>query len=98
MHLPLIFFTQSTLTPHPPPPPPVKQTWGKAADFEQNFEHPTLGFASQRSFLRKTNKRFYSFNLDFGPVMLVVKRDPFIVKMHLCVQNEHPNMTEIINA
>ena len=76
----------------------VKQTWGKAADFEQNLEHPSSGFASQRSFLRKTNKSFYSFNLDFGPVMLVVKLDLFIAKMYLCAQNEHPNMTEIITA
>ena len=35
--------------------PTVKWTSGKVADFEQNLEHPTLGFASQKSFQRKTN-------------------------------------------
>ena len=39
-------------------PPPTKWTRGKVADFEQNFEHSALGFASQRSFLRKT-KQYY---------------------------------------
>ena len=43
------------ITPSPPLPTP-KQTRDKAADFEQNFKHPTLGLASQRSFLRKTNQ------------------------------------------
>ena len=39
------------------PPPQVNWTWGKAANFEQIFEHSTLDFPSQRSFLRKTNNR-----------------------------------------
>ena len=33
----------------------VKQTQNKAPDFYQNFKQPTVGFASQRSSLRKTN-------------------------------------------
>ena len=33
----------------------VKWTRGKVADCEQNFEHPTLGFAPKKSFQRKTN-------------------------------------------
>ena len=33
------------------PPPP------KSSNFEQNFRHTTSCFASQRSFLRKTNKK-----------------------------------------
>ena len=39
----------------PPPTRPLDPML-KVADFEQNFENRTLVFASQRSFLRKTNK------------------------------------------
>ena len=49
-----------TLSPLNPPPPPKKQTEGKADHFwdifsREIFSTPTSFFASQRSFLRKSN-------------------------------------------
>ena len=50
---------------HPSPTPTrVKRTPGRAANFEQNFEHRVLGLVSQRSFLRKTNNRSWSLFLS----------------------------------
>ena len=49
---------------YPPPPKSYLAIWGKSSgrftppqivNFEQNFRHTTSCFASQRSFLRKTN-------------------------------------------